>query len=105
MAGTPLAVGTVLPAGSDTPPTTTAKATAGFLYGLIPVVLGALVTVLQSTQTLWPDAPPWVKALIPVVLILLGPVSSYFGVNRTPNQLEQSVQIVDEPGAHAAPEV
>lgn len=104
MSGTPLAVGTVLPIGSDTPPTTTAKATAGFLYGLIPVLVGALVTILQSTDTLWPDAPPAVKALIPVVIILLGPVASYFGVNRTPNQLQQAVQIVDEPGAHAAPE-
>lgn len=105
MAGVPLAVGTVLPVGADTPPTTTAKATASFLYGLVPVVLGALVTVLQSTDTLWPDAPPWVKALVPVVLILLGPISSYFGAIRTPNQLEQSVQIVDTPGEHAAPEV
>jgi hypothetical protein len=101
MAGTPLAVGTVLPAGSDTPPTTTAKAMAGFLYGLIPVALGALVTILTETDTLWPDAPPWVKSLVPVILVLLGPVLSYFGVNRTPNQLQQSVQIVDDPGKHA----
>lgn len=105
MSGVPLAVGTVLPIGADAPPTTTAKATAGFLYGLIPVVLGALVTILQSTDTLWPDAPPAVKAVIPVVIILLGPVLSYFGVQRTPNQLEQAVQIVDDPGKHAAPEV
>jgi hypothetical protein len=68
-------------------------------------VLGALVTVLQSTDTIWPDAPPWAKAAIPIVLILLGPVLSYFGVNRTPNQLEQAVQIVDDPGKHAVPEV
>lgn len=105
MAGVPMAVGTVLPIGSDTPPTTTAKATAGFLYGLIPVLLGALVTVLQTSDTLWPTAPEWVKALVPVVLILLGPVLSYFGVNRTPNQLQQAVQIVDDPGRHAVPEV
>jgi hypothetical protein len=105
MAGVPLAVGTVLPIGADTPPTTTAKATAGFLYGLIPVILGGLVTVLQTSDTLWPDAPVWVKAAVPLVLVLLGPVLSYFGVNRTPNQLQQAVQIVDDPGRHAVPEV
>jgi hypothetical protein len=46
-----------------------------------------------------------VKAAVPLVLVLLGPVLSYFGVNRTPNQLQQAVQIVDDPGRHAVPEV
>lgn len=95
--------GTVLAEGDPTPPSTTAKATAGFLYGLIPVLLGAVVTVLTETDTLWPDAPPWVQAAVPVVLILLGPVLSYFGVNRTPNLLKQPVQVLPAGGQPAPP--
>jgi hypothetical protein len=93
--------GTIYAEGDPAPPTTTAKAPAGFLYGLIPVLLGAVVTVLQTTDTLWPDAPPAVKSLIPVVLILLGPVLSYFGVNRTPNLLKQPVQVLPTPAQPA----
>jgi len=90
----PIAEGTILQAGDPTPPTTTAKANAGLWYGLVPVIAGAILTILESSDVLFPDSDSAVKQIIPVVLLLLGPVASYFGVKRTPNLLKQPVQVL-----------
>jgi hypothetical protein len=103
MAGEPLAIGTVLPIGADAPPTTTAKALAGAVWGGIPAVLGGVLAGLQEADVLFPDAPKWIISTIALVLIIISPLAGYFGVLTTPNKLEQAVQIVDTPGRHEAP--
>lgn len=105
MAGTPLAIGTVIPAGGDAQPTTTNKATAAALWGGIPAILGGVIAGLDQADILFPDAPSWVLSLISLILIIGSPIAGYYGAYKTPNQTEQAVQIVDTPGEHAAPEI
>lgn len=105
MAGTPLAVGTIIPAGGDAQPTSTKKASAAALWGGVPAVLGGLLAALDQADVLFPDAPSWVVSTISLVLIIISPIAGYYGAYRTPNQTEQAVQVVeDPPGQHAAPE-
>jgi hypothetical protein len=93
-----LAPNTALEAGEPTPPTTEHKAYAA-LWGLIPIILGAVVEMLQQADTLFPDAPPWVLNVVAVVLIILGPVVSYLRVQATPNLLKQPVVVDPQPEA------
>ncbi len=97
MAGTPLPVGTVLPAGSDTPPTTTAKAYAVAIYT-------GILAFLSGVPALIPDIPTETKVWIAVSAFALAAVGSPIVALLKANQLEQAVQIVDPPGQHAAPE-
>lgn len=112
MAGTPLAVGTVIPAGGDAQPTSTNKASAAALWGGVPAVLGGVIAALSQAGVLFPDAPAWVLSTISMILIIVSPIAGYYGAYNTPNKTEQAVQIVqqaevidDTPGEHAAPEV
>jgi hypothetical protein len=89
--------GTTLDKGQSVPPSTTDKAKAGFLWGLFPVVLGAIIETLRQANLLFPDAPSWVLSACAAVLLILGPVASYVGVYLTPNRLLQSVTINDTP--------
>jgi len=98
MAGTPLAVGTVLPAGADTPPTTTSKAVAVAIFN-------GILAALAGIPALIPDLDTQVKSYFVIAAFVLSAIGSPIIALLRPNQLEQSVQIVDEPGAHAAPEV
>lgn len=92
-----LPVGTALATGDPTPPSTTAKANAAFLWGLVPVLLGAVVEVLTQATTLFAGAPTWVLTTCAVVLVILGPVAAYVGTQRTANRLLQPVLTVAEP--------
>lgn len=98
MAGTPLAVGTVLPAGSDTPPTTTKKA-------LYVAIYNGILAVLTGVPALIPDVDTQTKMYITIAAFVLSAIGSPIIALLKSNQLEQSVQVVDEPGDHAAPEV
>lgn len=82
-----------LAAGDPVPPSTTHKAWAAFLYGIGPVVLGAVIEVLHQSGTLLPGAPPWVAQVVAVTLLVLGPVASYWGTWRTPNLLLQPTEL------------
>lgn len=86
--------GTVIPAGNPTPPTTSAKALSAFWWGLIPVVLGAVVVVLQNATTLFAGAPTWVATTAAVLLVILAPIASYAGAYRTPNLLQVPIQVL-----------
>lgn len=90
----PALPGVVFPAGGATPPTTTDKAAAAAVYGIGPVLLGALLEVLNSAGVIFPDADPLWLRIIALLLIVLGPVASYYGAYRTPNRLKQPVQVV-----------
>lgn len=98
MAGTPLAVGTVLPAGSDTPPTTTKKA-------LYVAIYNAILAILTGIPALVPDIDSQTKLYITIAAFVLSAIGSPIIALLQPNQLEQAIQVVDEPGQHAAPEV
>ena len=87
------APGTVLQEGAPTPPATTAKAVSAFWWGLVPVVLGAVVVVLQNATTLFTGAPTWVATTAAVLLVVLAPVASYTGAYRTQNLLKVPVTI------------
>lgn len=91
----PALPGVVFPAGGATPPSTTDKASAAAVYGLGPVLLGALIEVLNQAGVIFPDADPLWLRIIALVLVVLGPVASYYGAFRTPNLLRQPVQVVD----------
>lgn len=86
--------GTVLAVGDPVPPASTHKTQAAVLYSLLPVLLGAVLTVLDQATTLFAGAPTWVFTLITVLLILLTPVAAAFGVYRTANKLLQPVQVL-----------
>jgi hypothetical protein len=98
MAGTPLAVGTVLPAGSDTPPTSTSKA-------LAVAIFNGILAALAGIPALIPDLDTQVKNYFVIAAFVLSALGSPIIALLKANQLEQSVQIVGEPGAHEAPEV
>jgi uncharacterized membrane protein len=98
MAGTPLAIGTVLPVGSDTPPTTTAKAIAVAIYNGIVAVVAGLSQVI-------PDLSDQTRVWIAVAGLVFSAIGSPIVALLKANQLEQAVEIVDPPGQHAAPEV
>lgn len=89
--------GTVLPAGSDAPPTTPAKAWAALIWALIPVVLSSVILVLQQLDVLWPGAPSWVKVTAPIVVALLAPVLAAIRTYQTPNKLLLPVTIGGTP--------
>ena len=97
MAGTPLAVGTVLPVGADTPPTTTKKALVIALYN-------GVLAVLTGVPALIPDVDTNVKVYIAIAAFVLSAIGSPILALLQPNQLQQAVQIVDDPGKHAIPE-
>jgi uncharacterized membrane protein HdeD (DUF308 family) len=97
MAGVPLAIGTILPAGSDTPPTTTAKAYAVAIYNGIVALLAGLSQVI-------PDLSDQARVWIAVAGLVLSAVGSPIVALLKANQLEQAVQIIDPPGKHAVPE-
>ena len=86
--------GTVIPVGDPTPPTSTDKAAAAFLWGSVPVVLGAVIVVLQNATTLFAGAPAWVFTTAAVLLVILAPAASYAGAYQTPNKLKVSVQVL-----------
>ena len=88
------APGTVIAVGEPAPPTTTDKATAALLLGLVPVVLGGVVVVLQNATTLFAGAPAWVFTAAAVLLVILGPVAGYVGAWLTPNRLKVPVQVL-----------
>ena len=88
------APGTVLLPGDPTPPTTTDKAVAAFLWGLVPVLLGAVIVVLQNATALFAGAPTWVFTAAAVLLVILAPVASYAGAWRVPNRMKVSVQVL-----------
>jgi hypothetical protein len=98
MPGVPLAIGTVLPKGADTPPTTASKALYIGIYN-------ALIAIIAGISQTFPDLDANWKmgiALAGLVLSALGsPIIAYLKTN----QLEQAVQVIDPPGQHAAPEV
>ena len=96
-------VGTLLPEGSPSPPTSTHKATAAVLWGGVPVVLGAVVEGLDQTGRLFPTAPAWVLSTVALLLVVLGPIASYFGVRRTPNLLKVAVVIASDGAAPSDP--
>lgn len=98
MAGVPLAVGTVLPAGADTPPTTTKKA-------LFVAIYNGVLAVLTGVPALIPDVETQTKLYITIAAFVLSALGSPIIALLKSNQLEQAVQIVDDPGKHAAPEV
>lgn len=98
MAGTPLAVGTVLPAGSDTPPTTTKKA-------LYVAIYNGVLAVLTGIPALIPDVDSQTKLYITIAAFALSAIGSPIIALLQPNQLEQAMQVIDPPGDHAAPEV
>lgn len=97
MAGTRLAVGTILPAGSNTPPTTTAKAYAVAIYNGIVAVVSGLSQVIPNLDD---DTRVWIA----VAGLVFSAIGSPIVALLKANQLEQAVQIVDTPGQHAAPE-
>jgi hypothetical protein len=84
----------VFAAGDPAPPTTTGKASAAFLWGLAPVILGGIIVVLQNATTLFAGGPAWVYTTAAVLLVILGPVASYLGAYHTPNRLLVGVQTV-----------
>lgn len=94
MAGTPLAVGTVLPAGSDTPPTTTAKAVTVAIYNGLVLLLAGISQVIPDLSD---DSRKWIAVAALVLSTLGSPLIALLKAN----QLEQSVQILDTPGRHA----
>jgi hypothetical protein len=99
MAGIPLAVGTVLPAGADTPPTTTKKS-------LYVAIYNGVLAALAGIPALIPDLDTNVKVYITIAAFILSAIGSPIIALLQPNQLQQAVQIVDDPpGAHEAPEV
>ena len=98
MAGTPLAVGTVLPIGADTPPTTTNKAVAVAIYN-------GILAFLVGVPALIPDIDTNIKVWIGVAAFALSAIGSPIIALLQPNKLQQAVEIVDPPGEHAAPEV
>lgn len=98
MAGTPLAVGTIIPAGGDTPPTTTKKA-------LYVAIYNGVLAALTGIPALIPDLDTHVKVYIAIAAFVLSAIGSPIITLLQPNQLEQAVQIVnDPPGEHEAPE-
>jgi hypothetical protein len=98
MAGTPLAVGTVIPAGGDTPPTTTKKA-------LYVAIYNGVLAALTGIPALIPEIDTNVKVYIAIAAFILSAVGSPIIALLQPNQLQQAVQVVDDPpGEHAAPE-
>lgn len=88
------APGTVLTVGDPTPPTSNHKATAALLFGLIPVVLGGIIVMLKNATTLFAGGPTWVFVTAAILLIILGPVASYFAAYNTTNRLLVPVQII-----------
>jgi hypothetical protein len=66
---------------------------SAFWWGLVPVVLGAVVVVLQNATTLFAGAPTWVATTAAVLLVVLAPVASYVGAFKTPNLLKVPVTI------------
>ena len=96
-------VGTLLPEGSPVPASSTHKATAAVLWGVVPVVLGAVVEALDQTGRLFPTAPTWVLSTVALLLVILGPIASYFGVKRTPNLLKVAVVIASDGAAPSDP--
>ena len=96
-------VGTLLPEGSPVPASTTHKATAAVLWGGVPVVLGAVVQALDQTGHLFPTAPTWVLSTVALLLVILGPIASYFGVKRTPNLHKVAVVVASDGAAPSDP--
>lgn len=90
---------TALGVDDPSPPATSAKANAGLLWGLIPVIVGAALEILGEADVLFPGASSGVKTTIAIVVMFLGPVASYFGVYRTPNRLKQPVVVDPQPVA------
>jgi hypothetical protein len=77
------------------------KAVAAFLWGLVPVVLGAVIVVLQNATTLLAGAPTWVFTAATVLLIVLAPAASYVGTYLTPNKLKVPVRVLMPAGVVA----
>jgi hypothetical protein len=92
-----LPVGTVLPAGGPTPPSTSDKAVSAAVWGAVPAVLALLATWLESAPNTIPSVDPQVWTVLALLLTVATPIVSAIAAQRKGNTLKQPVQITAAP--------
>jgi len=76
----------------------------GQTVSAVIAVYNGVLAVLTGIPALIPDVDTNVKVYIAIAAFVLSAIGSPILALLQPNQLQQAVQIVDDPGKHAIPE-